>query len=173
MRRELVVDVKAEWITILTNIQDVISSTVDHSRIIMEAAYKDAFSCEPGCPCEFVENRYAYLISTIREIDTSIAWYESEIAVRKTYIGELDTTCPRFWDEFNPQWADLKTEHDNKVASIKDWQNDDHELDSLVDQDAFYAKYGFKYTSSEFDRYFNDSGVVMERTDINDYDLGM
>lgn len=84
----------------------------------MEAAYKEAFSCEPGCACEFVENRYAYLISTIKEIDTSIDWYKSEISVRKGYIEALDDSCVRLNVKYDPKWLDIANEHKTKVDAI-------------------------------------------------------
>lgn len=132
----------------------------------MVKAYKDAFSCEPGCPCEFVENRYSYLLATVKEIDTSIAWYESEIAVRKGYVTELDTDCINFDAEYQIEWDVLEADFLRESGDIADWLNDDFELDSLVDQEAFKAKYNFEYTSSEFDRYFETA----DRGDnLNDY----
>lgn len=118
IRETLITTIQNEWTTVVTDISKIVERTIDDSRQIMEAAYKEAFSCEPGCACEFVENRYAYLISTIKEIDTSIEWYKSEIAVRKGYITSLDHSCVRLNDEYDPKWAIIASEHTTKVNAI-------------------------------------------------------
>lgn len=48
----------------------------------------------------------------------------------------------------------LAGELEREIAGISDWLEDGFELEEVVDQTAFKAKYGFEYESSEFDRYF-------------------
>jgi len=83
---------------------------------------------------------------------TSIDWYVDEIAIRINYFTELDVNCPHHDDKDNR--VALDADLTGELAAINEWLEDDFELEDVVDQEAFKAKYGFKYESSEFDRYF-------------------
>jgi len=136
----------------MKNIQTTIVQTITDSRELLKKAYKDAFYCEGGCTCEFVEARFAHLIASYEEVVTSIAWYETEIGIRLNYFTQLDVNCPHHDDK------DRRIEIDAgfviELDAINEWLEDDFELEDVVDQAAFEKKYGFKYESSEFDRYF-------------------
>lgn len=136
----------------MASIKTIITSTIDESRVLLQDAYKAAFYCEGGCTCEFVETRFAHLVASYQEVESSIAWYEREISVRLGYFGELDVNCSHFEEDDNRD--ELNAELEEELAGVKDWLDDGFELEEVVDQEAFAAKYGFKYESSEFDRYF-------------------
>lgn len=136
----------------MASIKSVITSTIDESRILLQDAYKAAFYCEGGCTCEFVETRFAHLVASYKEVETSISWYEREIDVRLGYFDELDVDCYHFTEK--DERAELNAEHQREIEGVKDWLDDGFELENVVDQEAFEEKYGFKYESSEFDRYF-------------------
>jgi hypothetical protein len=104
IREETRIEVAQEWKRIMTDIRILIETTVKESKDILTTTYKDAFNCDPGCKCEFIDNRYAYLLTTVEEITESIEWYQSEIDVRGDYITELDINCPKFDDEYQPIW---------------------------------------------------------------------
>jgi hypothetical protein len=144
--------ISVEWQNTMASIKSVITSTINDSRVLLQEAYKAAFYCEGGCTCEFVETRFAHLVASYKEVETSIEWYQREIDVRLGYFGELDRDCPHF-DEKDERDA-LNAEHAAEIEGIKDWLDDGFELEEVVDQQAFEAKYGFRYESSEFDRYF-------------------
>jgi len=142
-------------------IRTTVERTVDESRVLLKTAYKDAFYCEGGCTCEFVEARYSHLVASYREIQDSIKWYENEISVRLAYFDQLDTNCPKFleMDDRVGMGVTLVAE----IAALDGWMDDGFELEDSVDQAAFEAKYGFKYESSEFDRYFAVAGEETDR----------
>jgi len=142
----------AEWEATMKMIRSTVERTVDESRELLKTAYKDAFYCEGGCTCEFVEARYSHLVASYKEIQDSIAWYEKEISVREAYFGELDVNCPKFLEL--DERVELNEILGREIANLDGWLDDGFELEDSVDQAAFEAKYGFKYESSEFDRYF-------------------
>jgi len=136
----------------MKNIQTTIVQTITDSRELLKKAYKDAFYCEGGCTCEFVEARFAHLIASYTEVEESIKWYEQEINVRLNYFTELDVNCPHHLDQDNRPVINGRL--DDELLAINEWLEDDFELEDVVDQAAFEKKYGFEYESSEFDRYF-------------------
>jgi len=93
--------ISVEWQNTMTSIKSIITSTIDDSRVLLQEAYKAAFYCEGGCTCEFVETRFAHLVASYKEVESSIEWYEREIDVRLNYFTELDVNCSHFLEEDN------------------------------------------------------------------------
>jgi len=56
-------------------------------------------------------------------------------------------------DEFGEEWDTMATHAAEEIAALADWKNDGYEMENVVDQTAFEARYGFEYESSRFDEY--------------------
>jgi len=108
--------ISVEWQNTMTSIKSIITSTIDDSRVLLQEAYKAAFYCEGGCTCEFVETRFAHLVASYKEVESSIEWYEREIEVRLNYFTELDVNCSHFSEEDNR--VDINAILDDDMASI-------------------------------------------------------
>jgi len=158
-----------EWEETMKMIRSTVEHTVSESRELLKQAYKDAFYCEGGCTCEFVEARYSHLVASYKEIQDSIVWYENEIDVRLNYFTELDTHCVHFLEL--DERAALEETLQGEIADLDGWLDDGFELEDSVDQIAFEAKYGFKYESSEFDRYFAAADRTSDYNQATETDL--
>ena len=58
-----------EWNKALVNIQTELTDTINQAKKKMENAYTDAYYCDDGCTCEFIDNSYTFLRAQIDTID--------------------------------------------------------------------------------------------------------
>lgn len=56
----------------VSEIKEMIADVGRATREHLESAYSDAFYCDHGCECQFVENTYSYLLTQIEEYEAEI-----------------------------------------------------------------------------------------------------
>lgn len=81
-RREILEILKTN-ISVLTTdavdqIKEAIQRTVQKTRKHLKSAYEDAFYCDHGCECQFVEEQYSYLLAQIESHEADITAWKGE-----------------------------------------------------------------------------------------------
>lgn len=173
-RREILEVLKAN-ISVLTQdavtqIQQAIETTVKNTRKHLKSAYEDAYYCDHGCECQFVENTYTYLLTQIEEHETRIEGWKNEQTVLFGRIESVPYECEKEFsgirDEYEAKWAAMDAENQAQINALADWTADGWEMDSAVDQERFYEEFGFRYSAERFDKFYENEEYAAAIADI-------
>lgn len=101
-------EVMSQWESAITAVKNTLAATIAVSQHKFKQAYEDAFFCDHGCQCQFIEKQYTELNNAINEklglisrLEVEIDMWEGEIAAWES--TDCDFTVLRL--EAEAEWA--------------------------------------------------------------------
>jgi len=86
-------DIAQKWRDALSTIRTTINNTIIKSGNKMEKAYADAFQCAHGCGCQFIDTRFAYIMTQMAQFDNMIAQSQKTIDEQWFKINDVNDKC--------------------------------------------------------------------------------
>lgn len=162
IRTKAKADIAVEWENGLKEIQTVIENLFTISKTKMTVAYNEAWECEHGCSCQYIETQYAYIKSQISKIEEEIVTLEDRIKVVQGNIDGVHENCD--FSALEAEWqttsSELQTQYESELAAVKGWREDAYEIENAVDQEQFAKDNGFEYSSELFDKVYEGEDQV-------------
>lgn len=144
------------WSEAMEQIQTKLTNAMIVSQQKIKDSYTDAFQCDHGCKCKFIEEQYNELNRQIEAKQVEIAGHNASIDVQMGLIEGYEVDPCDFSEieaEYLGLWEEMEEDADVAIKALANWMDDGYEMENVVDQEAFAAAYGFEYESSRFDEY--------------------
>lgn len=103
---------KQQWKSGLAEIAEIIKGVEKKTRDHLTSAYDEAYYCDHGCECQFVEGQYTMLLEKIESLEADIGVWKADIDVVQAKIDGVPYSCDfsALETKFTTQWADLASQ---------------------------------------------------------------
>lgn len=93
IKEDAKLEITDKWQNALKQIRTTIENTIRKTKTKMESSWAEAILCEHGCSCEFIDNHYAYIMTSIENYNNLIAKAEERITANFELIDNVDEGC--------------------------------------------------------------------------------
>lgn len=111
IKKEAKSKVASEWNTSITSIRKTIKDTIERTKKKMESSYTKAYNCYHGCGCQFIENRFAFIMTQTDKYDKLIKSSEDTIDETWKKINGVHETCDfsAIDKQYKAQWDTMQS----------------------------------------------------------------